>query len=274
MSKVVLITGCSSGIGRDLAQNLMEGGYFVVITARKLESLSDLSASLKLAMDVTQPESVKNAVTDVIHRFERIDVLVNNAEYAQIGAIEDITDDQAKRMYDVNVFGVMRMIREVVPQMRKQGGGRIINISSIAGKIVTPVNGTYSSSKFALEALSDAMRLELDPFDIQVILVEPGAIKTNFDQTVHAHGDGILTNPVSPYLPLYRKYQRVSDSMRKQEPGPEVVTKVIQKILETPQPKARYFAGVTFPTKLVLFMRDLVWNLAVKQMFMVAPQEQ
>lgn len=270
MSKVVLITGCSTGIGRNLAINLIETGYSVVATARKLDSLTDIPAALKLTLDVTQPESVKSAVSQVIERFGHLDVLVNNAGYAQVGAIEDISDDQVKRMYDVNVFGVMRMIRAIIPQMRKQGAGQIINISSIAGKMATPVNGTYSSTKFAMEAMSDAMRLELEPFNIQVILVEPGAIKTNFDQTVHTHGDEILSNPASPYLPLYRHYQQVSDSMRKQEAGPEVVSKVIRKVMETPKPKARYLAGVSFPTQAVMFMRDLIWDFAVRQLFKIS----
>jgi NADP-dependent 3-hydroxy acid dehydrogenase YdfG len=273
MSNVVLITGCSTGIGRDLADQLTKVGYIVVATARKMESLEKIQAALKLPLDVTQPESIKKAIENIIEKYGRIDVLINNAGYAQIGAIEEISDDQVQRMYDVNIFGVMRMIRAIVPYMRQQRSGRIINISSIAGKMTTPVNGTYSSTKFALEAMSDAMRVELESFNIQVILIEPGAIKTHFDQTVHTHGDAILTNAASPYLPLYRQYQQVSDSMRKQEPGPEVVTKAVRKALETIKPKARYLAGVSFPTMLVLHMRDLVWDLAVRQLFKISSRE-
>lgn len=273
MSKVVLITGCSTGIGRDLSRSLVESGYSVVATARKLEAISDLPAALKVQLDVTQPNSIRFAINTIIERFGRIDVLVNNAGYAQVGAIEDISDEQMQRMYDVNVFGVMRMVRAVAPYMRSQGYGKIINISSIAGKMVTPVNGTYSSSKFALEAISDAMRLELEQFNIQVVLVEPGAIKTQFDRTVHQYGDAILTNSNSAYLGLYRQYQQVSDSMRNQEPGPEAVSRVVCKILTASKPKARYFAGVTFLTQLVIHLRDLVWEPAVCQMFKITPQE-
>lgn len=159
------------------------------------------------------------------------------------------------------------MIRAVVPVMRAQGSGRIINISSIAGKLVTPVNGAYASTKFALEAISDALRFELEPFNIQVILIEPGAIKTNFDQTVHAFGDAITTNPASPYCSLYVKYQQVSNSMRGQEPGPEAVSEVVQQVLAAHRPKARYLAGVDLPIAMVLHLRDFVWGTAVRQMF-------
>ena len=139
--------------------------------------------------------------------------------------------------------------------------------------MVTPVNGSYSASKFALEALSDALRWELKPFNIQVILIEPGAIKTNFDQTVHTYGDEILSNSSSPYMPLYRKYQQVSDGMRGQEPGPEAVSKVIQLALESSKPKARYLAGVGFSVRLAISLRDFAWDSIVRQLFKLAPQE-
>lgn len=175
-------------------------------TARKTETLDEIEVALKLPLDVTQEDSIKQTIECINQRYGRIDVLVNNAGYAVRGAVEEVPIEQAQQMYDVNVFGVMRMIRAVVPYTREQKVGQIINISSIAGKMVTLVNGTYSSTKFALEAISDALRLELEPFNIQVILVEPGAIKTNFDKIMHDYGDEILSNPTSPYLPLYRKY--------------------------------------------------------------------
>ena len=252
MSKIVLITGCSTGIGRDLAQRLAQTGYKVAATARNVESMQGLDAALKLTLDVTRPELIQKAVDATIKQFGRIDVLVNNAGYSQVGALEELADNQVQQMYDVNVFGVLRMVRAVVPHMRTQKAGQIVNVSSIAGKMATPVNGAYSSTKFALEALSDALRLELAPFNIQVILIEPGAIKTNFDQTVHSRGDELLSNPVSPYLPLYRKYQQVSDGMRQVEPGPEAVSKVVQQAIEASKPKARYLAGVAFSGRLVI----------------------
>ena len=150
MSKVVLITGCSTGIGHDLAQRLTQSGYTVVATARKVETLNDLESALRLPLDVTQSDSVNNAVARTLRQFGRVDVLVNNAGYAIRGALEEIPEEQARQVFDVNMFGVLRMIQAVVPYMREQKAGRIINISSIAGKLSTPVNGIYSASKFAL----------------------------------------------------------------------------------------------------------------------------
>lgn len=270
MSQIVLITGCSTGIGHDLAQRLAKSGYCVVATARKPETLEGLDVAMKLGLDVTRPESVHQAVDCIMQHFGRIDVLVNNAGYAQCGAIEDVSDEQVQHMFDVNVFGALRMVRAVVPHMRQQGGGRIINIGSIAGKLVTPANGTYSATKFALEALSDALRLELVPFGIQVVLVEPGAIKTNFDQTVLAHAQRIFSNPGSPYQALYKKHQQFSDSMRKNEPGPEVVSQVVQRVIENRRPKARYLVAFPFSGRLVLRMGEPTWDFVVKQMYKTA----
>jgi NADP-dependent 3-hydroxy acid dehydrogenase YdfG len=150
MDKIVLITGCSTGIGRDLAQTLTQAGYTVVATARQVEALQGVDAALKLTLDVTRPDSIHEAVEQTIQRFGRIDVLVNNAGYAVRGAVEEVPVEQAQQMFDVNVFGVMRVVQAVVPHMRQQNSGRIINISSVVGKLVTPANGTYSAAKFAL----------------------------------------------------------------------------------------------------------------------------
>jgi NAD(P)-dependent dehydrogenase (short-subunit alcohol dehydrogenase family) len=176
MSKVVLITGCSTGIGRDLAQRLAQAGYTVVATARDVNTFADLSVALKLPLDVTRPKSIREVVERVMLCFGRIDVLVNNAGYAVRGAVEEVPVEQAQQMFDANVFGVMRMVQAVIPHMRQQKSGRIVNISSVVGKLVTPANGTYSASKFALEGLSNALRMELAPFGIQVVLIEPGSI--------------------------------------------------------------------------------------------------
>jgi NAD(P)-dependent dehydrogenase (short-subunit alcohol dehydrogenase family) len=269
MSKVVLITGCSTGIGRDLAVRLSQAGYCVAATARKGETLEGLPAALKLPLDVTQLDSVDQAVAQIIERFGRVDVLVNNAGYALRGALEEIPVEQVQQMFDVNVFGVLRMIRAVAPHMRKQRTGRIINISSIAGKLSTPTNGSYSATKFALEALSDALRLDLAPFDIQVVLVEPGAIKTHFDETAQTHAQVILSNSVSPYQPLYQLSDQFAASMRHQEAGPEIVSEVIQQAIEALKPKARYHAGISISGELILHLGDSVWDLALRRMFKV-----
>lgn len=267
MSKVVLITGCSTGVGRDLAQRLTQSGYTVVATTRNVEALHDLEAALKLPLDVTQPDSVNKAVARILRQYGRIDVLVNNAGYATRGALEEIPDEQARQVFDVNMFGVLRMLRAVVPHMREQKAGRIINIGSIAGKLSTPANGIYAASKFALEAVSDALRIELAPFGIQVVMVEPGAIKTRFDETSQFHARAIVSNQASPYFGLYQRSDRTAESMRRNEPGPAAVTRVIQQAMESPRPKARYLAAVSFSGKLVLALRDFVWDIALRRMF-------
>ena len=269
MSKVVLITGCSTGIGRDLAMQLANSGYTVVATARKVETMDDLKVALKLPLDVTRSDTIHEAIGQVIQRCGRIDVLVNNAGYAVRGAVEEVPVDKAQQMFDANLFGVMRMVQVVVPHMRRQKAGRIINISSVVGKLVTPANGTYSASKFALEGLSDAMRLELAPFGIQVVLVEPGSTKTQFHATVEANAEEIFANPASPYRPLYDQYQKVTAGMRRQEAGPEAVSQVIQQTIEASRPKARYVAGFPFSGRLVLFLGNSVWDRVVRQLFKI-----
>ncbi len=270
MSQVVLITGCSTGIGRDLAQRLTRSGDTVVATARKVETLENVQAALKLPLDVTQPESIHQAVASTLQHFGRIDVLVNNAGYAVRGAVEETPIEQVEQMFEVNMFGAMRVIQAVAPQMRQQKAGRIINISSVVGKLVTPANGTYSASKFALEALSDALRLELAPFGIQVVLIEPGSIKTQFHTTVEANAQEIFSNPASPYQFLYRQYERVTANMRRQEPGPDVVSEVVQQAITPARPKARYLAGFPLSGRLVLHLGDSVWDLVVRRMFKIA----
>lgn len=271
MSKVVLITGCSTGIGRDLVQHLSQTGYRVVATARKAETLEDLPAALRLPLNVAQPDSVNQAVTRTMQKFGRVDVLVNNAGYALLGAVEETPIEQVQQMFDVNVFGVLRMIRAVTPHMREQGCGRIINISSIAGKLSTPVNGAYSATKFAVEALSDALRLELAPFGIQVVVVEPGSIKTHFDDTAQAHAQAILSNSASPYQPLYRLSDQFAASMRHQATEPEIVSQVIQQAIEAPKPKSRYHANIPFSGELALHLGDTVWDLALRRIFKIDP---
>ena len=266
-SKIVLITGCSTGIGHDLARQLTLAKYTVVATARHLERLSDLDVALQLPLDVTDPTSVANAMEEIVRRFGRIDVLVNNAGYAVRGTVEDISVEQVQPMFDVNVYGVLRMIRAVVPHMRQQQAGRVITIGSLAGKLVLPVNGTYSATKFALEALSDALRLELAPFGIQVVLIEPGNIRTNFMATAQANAQEILSNPDSPYHALYQSYLRVMTTMRKQEPGPEIVYQVVQQAIEASTPKARYLVAVPFSNKVVLRLGDAARDGIFKWMF-------
>jgi NADP-dependent 3-hydroxy acid dehydrogenase YdfG len=268
-SKIVLITGCSTGIGHELARRLTLANYMVVATARHPETLTDLPVALKLPLDVTDPTSIASATQEVVRCFGRIDILVNNAGHAVRGAVEEVSVEQVQKMFDVNVYGVMRMIRAVVPHMRQQKAGRVINIGSIAGKLVLPVNGTYSATKFALEALSDALRMELALFGIQVVLIEPGNIRSNFMATAQANAKEILSNPESPYQALYQHYLRVMTTMRKKEPGPEIVSQVVQQAIEASKPKARYLVAVPFSNKVVLRLGDGARDFIFWRMFKI-----
>ena len=189
------------------------------------------------------------------------------------GAVEEVSDDQVQQLFDVNVHGVLRMIRAVVPQMRRQQAGRIINISSIVARFVLPVNGTYAATKCALEALSDAARLELAPFGIQVVLIEPGSIRTHFMATAQAHAPEILSDPASPYHALYQHYRQFEATMRQQEAGPEVVSQVVQRAIEVSRPKARYLVAGPFSGRLVLqawpHLGDPLRDYVLRRMFKV-----
>lgn len=267
MSKVVLITRCSTGIGHDLAQRLTEAGYCVVATARNAETLECLPIALKISLDVTQSDSIQRAVSQTVATFGCIDVLVNNAGYAQFGAVEEIPVEKVEQMFDVNVFGTLRMIRAVLPHMRSRRSGRIINISSVTGKFCTPANGTYSASKFALEALSDALRLEVAPFGIHVVVIEPGMVKTHFHETLQAHARTILTNPQSPYRTLYQVNEKLWAIAAKGEAQPEVVSRVIRQAIETRRPKARYPVNIPFAVKVALHLGDAVRDLGLRRTF-------
>lgn len=267
MGKVVLITGCSTGIGRDLAERLTKAGYSVAASARNIKSLDGLETAMQLSLDVTSQASIDEAVQAVVERFGRIDVLVNNAGYAVFGAIEETPEEKYTAMYDVNVFGVMRMVHAVAPVMRLQRSGRIINISSIGGRLAVPVHGAYSSTKFAVEALSDALRFELMPFGIEVVVIEPGGIRTKFADTVLRHATGVLANTESPYMSLYEQNKGVDASMRKNEPGPEAVSAAIQQAIEARKPKARYLPGVALSARLVLRTGKAVWFRVLKSMY-------
>jgi NAD(P)-dependent dehydrogenase (short-subunit alcohol dehydrogenase family) len=270
-TRTVLITGCSTGIGRDLAQRLSRAGYTVIATARHPETLADLPVALALPLDVADPASVATATEAVMRRFGHIDLLVNNAGYALRGALEEVPVEDVQALFDVTVFGTLGMIRTVVPQMRRQGSGRIINISSIAGKCSTPGSGAYSATKFAVEALSDALRWELAPFGIQVVIIEPGSICTPFAATAEAHARTILANASSPYHALYERSAAVAASMRQQGAGPEAVSKVIQQAINAARPRRRYRVAIPFSGRLVLHLGDAVWDLVVRRLYKIAP---
>src|SRR3989440_6754137 len=187
-SKAVLITGCSSGIGRAIAERLVARGHRVSATARRPESIADLAEKgcETLALDVLSDDSMRAAVARVEEAEGAAGVLVNNAGYGQSGAIEAVPIDAVRRNFETNVFGYLRMAQLVLPGMRRQGWGRIVNMSSVAGPVTMPGSGPYSATKFAIEALSDALRFEVNGFGVRVSIVEPGPIRTRFTETANA----------------------------------------------------------------------------------------
>src|SRR3954468_12780834 len=185
-SKAVLITGCSTGIGRATAERLASNGWTVYATARRPESIEDLRGKgcKTLALDVTDEESMRAAVDQVVAAEGAVGALVNNAGYSLSGAIETVDMGDIRRQFETNVFGLVRMCQLVLPGMRDQGWGRIVNISSIGGKLVFPGGGIYHGTKHAVEGISDALRFEVKGFGVGVVIVEPGLIRTNFGDTV------------------------------------------------------------------------------------------
>ena len=180
-----LITGCSTGIGREIARAALEAGHSVVVTARRVESVADFTdeygdLAVTVALDVTDKEQIATAVRTATDAFGGIDVLVNNAGNGYLAAIEEGEDDQVRKLFDVNYFGVVDMIKAVLPGMRARGSGHIVNISSMTGPVANPPNGYYSSTKFALEALTEALAQEVKPFGIKVTAIEPGAFRTDW----------------------------------------------------------------------------------------------
>ncbi len=265
--RIALITGCSRGIGKDLAQRMSDAGYAVVATARRLETLEALDVAMKLPLDVTSEESARGAVEAVLERFGRIDVLVNNAGFSAQAAIEELSDDALRSMFECNVLGTVRMLRAVAPAMRRQRSGAIVNISSLAGRMAMPVNGGYSATKFAVEALSDAARQELAPFGVSVVVVEPGSIRTRFSDAMQARSEGVVRDPASPYRELYAANEALTVQLRDGEADPEAVSRVVLKALAARRPKARYTAAIPLAARLMFrigpALRDLLWASAL-----------
>ncbi|WP_260159042.1 oxidoreductase [Levilactobacillus brevis] len=187
--KVALVTGASSGIGNAIARSLHRNGVQVYAGARRVSRMNDLDdlGITTLALDVTDPASVEHVVDRIVGETGRVDILVNNAGYGLMGALEDVPMDQAQAQFDVNLFGAARLIQSVLPMMRQQHSGRIINITSVDGKIAQPLASWYVASKFALEGLSDALRLELFPLGIDTVVIEPGAIQSEWADIATNH---------------------------------------------------------------------------------------
>ncbi|SFC42877.1 NADP-dependent 3-hydroxy acid dehydrogenase YdfG [Halobiforma haloterrestris] len=243
----VLITGCSSGIGRATAEAFLESNWQVFATARNPADIEDLedAGCTTLELDVTDPDQVARAVERTVEIGGAIDCVVNNAGYAQMGPLEDVPTADLHRQFDVNVYGPHRLVRAALPHMRAQGAGRIINVSSVAGRISLPGSGAYSGSKFALEAMSDSLRAEVEEFGVDVVVVEPGPVETNFTNRV----DEEL--PESERTPAYETLYELYDEMQLIGGGtggpfasePEDVAEAILTASTTPDPPARYPVG-------------------------------
>lgn len=243
--KVILITGASSGIGYDTAERLAKQGHKVYGAARRMDKmlpLKDLGV-IPIQMDVTDDASMVAGVNAVLKAEGRIDVLVNNAGYGYFGAIENVSMEEARRQIEVNVFGLGRLTQLVVPHMRQQGSGRIVNVASIAGKLAIYFGGWYHVSKFAVEGFSDALRIELKPFGIDVVIIEPGAIRTDWGIIAAEHlaesSKGTVYEEASMNEAKIMKYGYSSKLLS----PPSVIAKAICKGVNRKHPKARYRTG-------------------------------
>lgn len=238
---VALVTGASTGIGRATARLLASSGYRVFATVRTPDaeaSMREEGAVEVVRLDVGDEAAVTRTVNEVLDRAGRVDALVNNAGYALVGATEDLTRDLLRRQFEVNVFGAMQLCREVLPSMRTHRSGRIVNVSSLAGRVSVPVMGAYCASKFALEAFTDALRVEARPFGVGVALVEPGPVVTEFQHNALAASQDILTSE-SVYRPAYRAYLDGGFEMGRGA-TPERVARVIRRALTAGWPRSRY----------------------------------
>lgn len=265
--KNVLITGASSGIGAATALLLAREGYRVWGTTRNLSKVSALPEELRrlvrfIEMDVTDQDSVDRGVHSVIREAGQIDILINNAGYAIYGPIEEVPIDLAKAQFETNVFGTLRLIRAVVPAMRERRSGLVINMSSLAGKLVIPFQAHYSASKHAIEALTEGLRQELRPFGVKVVAIEPGDINTNFNNaTQFGQRDD------SPYKRWLDASWRTIDVNLKRAPGPEAVARKILAVVRKANPATRYPAGDFVSTKfpfIARFLPDSVREFAIR----------
>lgn len=277
VSKVVLITGCSSGIGQATAKYLVSRGHQVVATARKVKDLGELKAAGcdVLALDVNDEASMAAAVRTIEAKYGAIGVLVNNAGYSQSGAIETVPLEKVRAQFETNVFGLVRLTQLVLPGMRRQGWGRVINMSSMGGKLTFPGGGYYHATKHAVEAISDALRFEVQGFGIKVVLVEPGLIKSGFSEAaVGAMGGSEGAEVYGAFHDAVAKATKESyekGPLAKLAGVPDDVAAVVEKAITSKSPRARY--TVSGSAKLLLtqrkMMSDRTWDWFLRSNFPV-----
>jgi short-subunit dehydrogenase len=278
-SKIVLITGATAGIGRMTALHLAKLGHHVIATGRKPAELARVkqeagAAKLDtLILDVTSQTSIDAAVAEVarLTNGHGLDVLVNNAGFGVLGPTSEIDDAEMRRQYDTNVFGLMNVTRAFLPRMRERRSGRIINVSSVGGRITLPYFGVYNSTKYAVESLSDAMRYELRPFGIDVALIEPGVIRTNFEATAIS---GLDRFAGTPYAVAVQKYEKMSKMADRFASNPIVIAKAITRAVQARRPSARYVAPRS--QHMVFWMSSLlptrVWDWAMRKVGFLTPK--
>jgi NAD(P)-dependent dehydrogenase (short-subunit alcohol dehydrogenase family) len=249
--KIAIVTGSSSGIGFETSLLLARNDFYTYVTMRnidKFKAITNLKQKEKLSLevlqlDVTSDESVKEAIQKITNEQERIDVLVNNAGYALVGPFEELSIEEFKEQFETNVFGVIRVIQAILPIMRRQRCGTIVNISSIAGKIGFPLTSAYASSKFALEGLSESIAYEIEQFGIKVILIEPGVIKTNFNNNLKI-GKRVTIDSNSPYVEMTQKrISRFKPRFESGSPPIEVAKVILKAITSENQSELRYLVG-------------------------------
>jgi NAD(P)-dependent dehydrogenase (short-subunit alcohol dehydrogenase family) len=275
VSKAVLITGCSSGIGRATAEHLADRGHTVYATARKLDSIRDLGdrGCKLLSLDVTDDESMQAAVQAVEEAEGAVGSLVNNAGYSQGGPVEEVPLDDVRRQFETNVFGLVRMCQHVLPAMRRQRWGRIVNVSSMGGRLVFPGGGFYHATKYAVEAISDALRFEVQGFGVDVVVIEPGLIKTRFGETAVGAIES-ATGGDGPYAEFNAGVAASTASvydgpLSRLGGGPETVARKIEKAISSRRPRTRY--PVTASARVLMGQRrllpDRAWDAVMKTSF-------
>jgi NAD(P)-dependent dehydrogenase (short-subunit alcohol dehydrogenase family) len=266
-SKAVLITGCSTGIGRATAERLIDGGWTVYATARRPESIAELGerGAKTLSLDVNDEGSMKSAVEKIETEQGAVGVLVNNAGYSQSGALETVPLDDVRRQFETNVFGLLRMCQLVLPGMRRQRWGRIVNVSSMGGKLTFPGGGAYHATKYAVEAISDVLRFEVQNFGVDVSIIEPGLIKTEFGSAAVGSMDSVSDD--EPYGRFNRAVATLTGgayegAMARFASGPDTVAKQIERAISARRPRTRYRVAPT--AKMILGTRrmltDRMWD--------------
>jgi short-subunit dehydrogenase len=266
MKKIALITGASSGIGKETAKLLIQNNFIVYGAARRTEKMLDLKdAGVRLLqMDVTDDDSMTKGILEIINTEKRIDVLVNNAGYGSYGALEDVPMQEAKRQFEVNIFGLARLTQLVIPYMRAQNSGRIINISSIGGKFGEPHGAWYHATKFAVEGLSDCLRMELKQFGIDVVIIEPGAIITEWNTIARNNLMKISGNTV--YKNLAAKHFKLLEAFDKRGSQPIVIARKIVKAVTVNHPRTRYSSGGG--AKIILFLKRILSDKMFDRVFL------